>query len=109
MFLLNPPCDCIGGKFHGSLRWLCLEFRCLEGSGSGKWFLRMPGFDISVVVLQNWSPELMFVDLGSVFQVGAVGTGPGPNFGRQPAKNRPHKRPKKTGEAGEEEETKTYG
>jgi hypothetical protein len=30
----------------------------------------------------------MFVDLFSVFQAGAVGQAPGPNFGRTPAKNR---------------------
>ena len=35
------------------------------------------------------SPELMFVDLCSIFQAGAVRNGPEPNFGRKPAQNRP--------------------
>ena len=36
---------------------------------------------------QSRSPELIFVDLCSMFQAGAVGNGPGPNFGRKPTQN----------------------
>ncbi len=43
--------------------------------------------DFSFSVPYNRSPELIFVDVCSVFQAGAVGHGPGPNFGRKPAKN----------------------
>ena len=34
------------------------------------------------------SPGVILVDLWSDFQAGAVGNGPGPNFGRKPAQNR---------------------
>ncbi len=36
--------------------------------------------------VENRSPEIIFVDLFNVFQAGAVGQAPGPNFARQPAK-----------------------
>ncbi len=39
----------------------------------------------------NRSPGLIFVDLPSVFQAGAVGHVPGANFGRKLTKNRENK------------------
>ena len=44
--------------------------------------------DFSFSVPLNRSPELICVELCSVFQAGAVGQAPRPNFGRKPAKNR---------------------
>ncbi len=35
-----------------------------------------------------------FVDLCSIFQAGALGNGPGPNFGRKPTQNQPQTDPK---------------
>ncbi len=49
----------------------------------------MDGFYTLVLVPQDRSPELVFVDLCSIFQAGAVGNSPGPNFGRKPAPKRP--------------------
>ncbi len=37
----------------------------------------------------NRSPDLISVDLCSMFQAGASGNGPGPKFGRKPTPNRP--------------------
>ena len=57
----------------------------------------MGGFYILVLGIEQkmvakWiykrSPGIILADLCSVFQDGAVGNGPGPNFGRKPAQNR---------------------
>ncbi len=55
------------------------------------WVGLMGGFHIFVLVSYHRSPELTFVELCSIFQVGAirnVRNGPGPNFGRKTAHNR---------------------
>jgi hypothetical protein len=44
------------------------------------------------------APGLIFVDLCSVFQAGAIGNVPGPNFGQTSAQHRP--KPTKTGPRG---------
>ncbi len=64
------------------------------------WYGRMGGFYILVLGdrmdntnawIYNRSPGLIFVDLRSIFQAGAAGNSPGPNFGRKSAQ-----RPAKT-------------
>jgi hypothetical protein len=53
------------------------------------WVECMGGFKILVLgieqkMLQSRPPELMLVDLCSIFQAGAVGNSPWANFGRKP-------------------------
>ncbi len=37
----------------------------------------------------NRSPDISFIAFYTIFRAGAVRNGPGPNFGRKPARNRP--------------------
>jgi hypothetical protein len=66
-----------------------IDFDFVDLWGPPKSTKSMYGFQILVLVPQNRSPELIFVESCSIFQAGAVGNAPGPNFGRKPARNRP--------------------
>ncbi len=47
------------------------------------------GIEQEIVTKWPWnrSPGVMLVDFWGVFQAGAVGNGPGPNFGRKPTQH----------------------
>ena len=65
------------------LRPLCVQTK-FEFILPAKALVRLD-FSFSVPYIRT--PELVFVDLCSVFQAGAGGHGPGPNFGRKPTNN----------------------